>query len=340
MLDINRNASTGIVHRNIDLDGKRLGTIFQNVGAGSYDIQHDRTLVTFIDDSLKKPDLSRIFTEIHAELPGALPDVDVRESGTTALVAVCGRDGNVTVASLGDCRATLYIYHPYSGRVRGIRCSKDHSPDDPEEQKRIKESGGLIINEFGPPRMGKNLVDGSMSLTAAFGDYILDGIIGRIPRILTLNLHDAPILLEDEEIPFLVSESDGAVNEIPTPTRIQLLESFLSEEKKSWQAKQNSKQSPDTYDYAKTKNSFVIGPESYNTPEDFVPNTEAIARHFNEIALRKGSRDNISVVVTHVGVITHIAGVFDGHGTNGYRVAEKVRDLFEKKLQMAQGLTH
>ena len=42
--------------------------------------------------------------------------------------------------------------------------TKDHSVDDEEEQKRIKDAGGLIIN---------GRVNGILNMTRAFGDFML-----------------------------------------------------------------------------------------------------------------------------------------------------------------------
>ena len=57
------------------------------------------------------------------------------ESGTTAVVALL-RGNDLYVANAGDSRATIC-----SGGV-GTALTKDHKPDDPEEEERVRKAGG------------------------------------------------------------------------------------------------------------------------------------------------------------------------------------------------------
>ena len=75
--------------------------------------------------------------------------------GCTSLAVLVTRD-HVYVANAGDCRAVAYTY---SGEFKPL--SKDHKPNDPHEEKRIKAAGGYL--DYGR-------VNGCLNLSRAFGD--------------------------------------------------------------------------------------------------------------------------------------------------------------------------
>lgn len=75
--------------------------------------------------------------------------------GCTALAVLITKDW-VYVANAGDCRAVACTY---SGECKPL--SKDHKPQLPEEEARIKKAGGYI--DFGR-------VNGCLNLSRAFGD--------------------------------------------------------------------------------------------------------------------------------------------------------------------------
>lgn len=91
------------------------------------------------------------------------------------------------VANVGDTRAVL------SKNGVAERLSTDHKATDPSEYDRIKNGGGIIMD---------NRVGGSLAVTRAFGDHSLkrDGVIAKP----TINKH---VLRPFDK--FLVIASDG-----------------------------------------------------------------------------------------------------------------------------------
>jgi protein phosphatase 1L len=109
--------------------------------------------------------------------------------GSTGNVAVI-RDGKLTVANVGDCRAVLI------SNGRALQMSNDHKPTNPEEQKRIAGLGGTVVYCMGVARVNKVL-----AVSRAFGNRTLRQVIRP----------DAE-LMQRELVPgddFLVMASDG-----------------------------------------------------------------------------------------------------------------------------------
>eukprot|EP01119_Soliformovum_irregulare_P024922 TRINITY_DN9062_c0_g1_i2.p1 TRINITY_DN9062_c0_g1~~TRINITY_DN9062_c0_g1_i2.p1 ORF type:complete len:415 (+),score=113.84 TRINITY_DN9062_c0_g1_i2:99-1343(+) len=97
--------------------------------------------------------------------------------GTTAIVVFFQRD-QCYVANAGDSRAVLYQHS------KVIRMSKDHKPDDPEEEKRIVEAGG-IVTRIVAPKLGKTIsrVNGMLAVSRALGDIFLQPYVSPEPDI-------------------------------------------------------------------------------------------------------------------------------------------------------------
>lgn len=109
--------------------------------------------------------------------------------GSTGNVAVI-RDGKLTVANVGDCRALLI------SNGRALQMSNDHKPTNPDEQKRIASLGGAVVYCMGVARVNKVL-----AVSRAFGNRTLRQVIRP----------DAE-LMQRELVPgddFLVMASDG-----------------------------------------------------------------------------------------------------------------------------------
>merc|ERR1712061_319195 len=98
--------------------------------------------------------LAAAFCACDAELQGNLPDGS--EAGTTATFAAISEDGpdriRVLIANCGDSRAVLW--HKAEGKLDATR---DHRPDDDAERRRIEAAGGIVSDEFDPPRIDGQL---------------------------------------------------------------------------------------------------------------------------------------------------------------------------------------
>lgn len=80
----------------------------------------------------------------------ALRDHD-DESGTTAVVAVL-RGDQLYCANAGDSRATI------CRNGEGKNVTKDHKPNDPEEEARVKAAGGSVVWDRVVAEDGKNML--------------------------------------------------------------------------------------------------------------------------------------------------------------------------------------
>lgn len=109
--------------------------------------------------------------------------------GSTGLTCIL-RDGKITVANVGDCRAVLV------SNGKAIQLSNDQKPTMPEEQKRIAQLGGTILNCMGVAR-----VNGVLAVSRAFGNRMLRSVIRPDAEIIIREL-----TREDE---YLVMASDG-----------------------------------------------------------------------------------------------------------------------------------
>ncbi|KAG0166717.1 Protein phosphatase 2C 1 [Apophysomyces sp. BC1015] len=105
-----------------------------------------------------------------------IKDDQGRVSGCTAIVAfVQVKDSKriLYTANVGDARAVL------SHNGKAIRLSYDHKGNDAKETKRIKDSGGLVMN---------NRVSGLLAVTRSLGDYPLKEYVIGTPYITETEL--------------------------------------------------------------------------------------------------------------------------------------------------------
>lgn len=113
-------------------------------------------------------------------------------SGCTAIVAVLvpSQDDIVKLytANVGDARAVL------CRRGQAIRLSFDHQARVPEERQRIKECGGLVINDR---------VNGTLAVTRALGDASMKEFITGHPFTTETTM------LSPEEDSFMILACDG-----------------------------------------------------------------------------------------------------------------------------------
>ena len=150
-------------------------------------------------------------------------------SGCTAIVSLLVPDENdpsartLYSANVGDARAVL------CRRGRAIRLSFDHQARVPEEKRRIKECGGIVINDR---------VNGTLAVTRALGDASMKEFITGHPfttetRLLPSNLDTLLILACDGLWDVCTDQEacDYIQNEIDDPQRCaELLVDFALEQ--------------------------------------------------------------------------------------------------------------
>ena len=126
--------------------------------------------------------------------------IDSDGCGSTGAVAVIRKEGAHSVlymANVGDSRAVL----SRSGKAE--RISIDHKADNPDEVARIKNTGGIVID---------NRVGGVLAVTRAFGDHSLKrtGLIAT-PYVakITLKPFDKYLIIASDGIWDELSDQDS-----------------------------------------------------------------------------------------------------------------------------------
>jgi serine/threonine protein phosphatase PrpC len=143
-------------------------------------------------DDVKQPVKQAIvatFKRVNDELLGLLGKHGTR-GGSTAILAWF-RGEKITIANVGDCRAYL-INAEYKARVLTV----DHRLTNTEEHDRIQAKGATIM-----PKGSKLLLEGSLSLSRAFGDFSYMNYITAEPDIFEVAI--------EKDHRFLLLASDG-----------------------------------------------------------------------------------------------------------------------------------
>ncbi len=140
-------------------------------------------------------DMTQPLKEVFLKINNELRLLDSDGCGSTGCVAIVRKEGpsNVLyVANVGDTRAVL----SKSGHAE--RMSIDDKCDNPQENARVKGSGGIILD---------NRLGGVLAVTRAFGDHALTrvGLIAE-PHIVKYNIKPFD--------KYLVIASDGIWDEL------------------------------------------------------------------------------------------------------------------------------
>ncbi|MCD9558683.1 hypothetical protein HAX54_016217 [Datura stramonium] len=197
-------------------------------------------------------------------------DEEVNEEGTematmgsTAVVAVVGEEEFV-VANCGDSRAVL------SRAGVAVPLSKDHKPDRPDELDRIENSGGKVINWNG------HRVLGVLATSRSIGDMYLKPYVIPDPEVIVSKRSDA-----DE---FLILASDGLWDVIPNDVACEVTRRCLNSQMIRRCDQQSKSHKIDVQSSQGVKESLAAQAASF----------------LAELAIGRGSRDNISVVVVEL----------------------------------------
>jgi len=116
---------------------------------------------------------------------------NIKDSGTTAIVCLCLTD-HMYIANVGDTRAVAWKH----GKAK--RLSVDHKPHMHEEEKRIRNLGGFVIN---------GRVCGQLAVSRAFGDCTLQTCgVTPDPYVKVIDMNDPP--------EFIILACDGVWDKI------------------------------------------------------------------------------------------------------------------------------
>ncbi|PNY03507.1 putative protein phosphatase 2C 8-like protein [Trifolium pratense] len=185
-------------------------------------------------------------------------DVDGNTVGSTAAVVVVGKE-EIVVANCGDSRAVLC-----SGGV-AVPLSRDHKPDLPDERERIEAAGGRVINWNG------SRVLGVLATSRSIGDHCMKPFVISQPEI---NVYGRT--KSDE---FVVVASDGLWDVVSNNFVCEVVRSCLQGHMRMRHNNNNN------HNHIK---------EDHHTIKSYAAEAAAILA---ELAMAKGSKDNISVIV-------------------------------------------
>jgi len=123
-------------------------------------------------------------------------------SGTTATVCLIEDNYSMYIGHCGDSRAILYRDN------KARRLTRDHCPTDPEEGRRIIESGGTVTHDT----IGRSLVNSRLCMSRSIGDLELksQGVIAD-PDIKQVNIKhgkDGFLVLTTDGINFVMQDQE------------------------------------------------------------------------------------------------------------------------------------
>uniref|UniRef100_A0A6A7GA39 Protein phosphatase 2C-related protein n=1 Tax=Hirondellea gigas TaxID=1518452 RepID=A0A6A7GA39_9CRUS len=158
---------------------------------GLYDGHGGRQTVDFVVKSFHKnlehhlrhhPDdpMDSVFEQCYLRTDSQVSRMDILQSGTTAVTGLTRMENDrkiLYVANCGDSRAVL------CRNGTAVRLSRDHKPQDPEEQKRIIAAGGFI-GRF-------DRVNGILAVSRAIGDHMLKPAVSAEPTVSRTELTSA-----------------------------------------------------------------------------------------------------------------------------------------------------
>jgi serine/threonine protein phosphatase PrpC len=119
------------------------------------------------------------------------------KGGTTALVSLFIEDKGY-IANAGDSRAVL------CKEGRAVRCTIDHKPDVPEEEKRIYDLGGNVTTSVDKLGRITSRVCGVLAVARALGDFSLAPYVSAEPQV-----HGPIDLAPENKNYFLIMACDG-----------------------------------------------------------------------------------------------------------------------------------
>ncbi|EPS72331.1 hypothetical protein M569_02427, partial [Genlisea aurea] len=205
---------------------------------------------------------TRCFSAVDHEIGGKFDEpIAAATVGSTAVVAVVS-SSHIVVANCGDSRAVLY-----RGKV-AVPLSVDHKPNREDECARIEAAGGKVIQWNG------HRVSGILAMSRSIGDRYLKPWIIAEPEVR--------LLARAREDDFLILASDGlwdvvSNEEVCRAARKRIL---------LWHHKNGS-------------GGGSKKPSSDDDDDDdgVDPAAQEAAEYLYDLALHRGSEDNISVIV-------------------------------------------
>ncbi|XP_071952366.1 protein phosphatase Mn(2+)-dependent 1K-like [Antedon mediterranea] len=134
-------------------------------------------------------------------------------SGTTATVCLLRNGNELVLSHVGDTRLTL------CRKGKAIRLSRDHEPEVPAEQERIKKAGGFISCDS----IGRPLVNGVLSMSRSIGDTELKRYgVTAAPQTKSVEIKhskDGFLIFTTDGVHFVMTDQEicDAINRVDDP---------------------------------------------------------------------------------------------------------------------------
>lgn len=142
--------------------------VYDGHGGDQVAIYLKKTLKSKMKENIKilYPNVPAAILKTFTEVANGIDQTFGMHTGSTALVMIKS-PVEFWIANTGDCRAILkYFENP---KYMAKQLTKDHKPNDPDEEKRIKGENGFIMQDpYGTWRVGGNL-----AVSRSFGDLYL-----------------------------------------------------------------------------------------------------------------------------------------------------------------------
>ena len=224
-------------------------------------------------------------------------------AGSTALLTHYSTDQKLTIGTLGDSRAVLFI-KKQDGSIDWIRLTNDQEPEDILEEARIVKNGGFVGFN------GLFRVNGKLAVGRSFGD---SGEQGTKPRGPLDNFkYDSsgkliPLTNEKQLISYKPDIYQYDIKAILDARGGKGAEAFLL----------NS--CDGLYDHGKgNETTYAKALEEWFKKDDVRTKwSDNIAEYLRDYAIALGSADNVTVCVSNITEAPKKSvfnGVFDGHG--------------------------
>jgi protein phosphatase PTC2/3 len=153
--------------------------------------------------------------------------INYMTSGTTCVCCYI-RDRTLFVANCGDSRAVMAVEeNTGSDTLKARDLSRDHKPDDPEEQKRIEEWGGFIRPAPEPGLSARVYLDEEftmigLAMARSIGDFAVKAV-GVIPQPEVTQFEINP----DDQ--FMIMASDGVWEFIESQEAVDIVQAKFKE---------------------------------------------------------------------------------------------------------------
>lgn len=206
---------------------------------------------------------------------------DEQGSTVAAAVMVEGEEAEskmIVTANIGDSRVVL------SRLGAAVDLTKDHKPNSDQEIKRIRELGGSVrwhgfFNADGSPMLGTGVyrVNGNLAVSRAVGDKSEKPYISAVPELRAIKV-------QPENDQFIIVATDGLWDVMTSEEAVRYVHQIMSGALGEW------RQASDTFSGGFASDRLMIR-------ANMEGRKRKVSRYLAEEAMRRGTHDNISIIV-------------------------------------------